>query len=185
MEIFHQKAKHGFAHEIMQLMQKGFEIKNFSFREKRPSFFLEEYSELVKNTVYRDKFFLIHFAKNIVTNLKIFFRILKKIGRDFRNDTRGLRGKSQVLKDLILFINKIDEINSFNPELVIVHFANHRANAALYNNILNKTPYIIKMHVTDVFRRPNLFRLKVETAYKILIISNYNINFINNRDKDY
>ena len=181
---FPSKSETWIPREIIQLLQEGYDVKIFSIREKKPSFFLEEYSDLVKNTVYRDKFFLIHFAKNITTNLKKIFRILKKINKDFWNDTRGLRGKLQIFKDLILFINKIDEINSFHPDLIVVHFIHHRANAALYYNILYKTPYIIKMHADDVFIRSNLFRLKVNTAYKTLSISKYNIDFIKNRDRD-
>ncbi len=66
-----------------------------------------------------------------------------------------------------------------------MHFANAKANPALFYNILSKTPYIIKIHAVDVFSRPNLFCLKVERAHrKILSISNYNINYIKNRDKD-
>ena len=78
----------------------------------------------------------------------------------------------------------MEKIKYFNPDIIVVHFANARANHALFYNILSDKPYIIKMHGTDVFSRTNLFRLKVEKAYKVFTISNYNISFIINRDKD-
>ena len=181
---FPSKSETWVYHEIIQLMQEGFEIKVFSIREKKPSFFLDEHLVLDKNIVYRDNFFLIQFAKSLIINLKTFRKIFKEINNGFWNDTRGLRGKLQVIKDLILFINKADEINKFDPDLVIVHFANAKANPVLYYNILSKKPYLLKMHAIDVFNRPNLFRLKVERAYKVLTISNYNINYIKSRDND-
>ena len=170
--------------EIMQLIQENVTIKIFSIRDKKPSFLLDEYSILIRNTEYRDNLFLIHFVKALIISPKTFYNILKEIWGDFLNDTQGLRGKMQVLKDLMFFLSMLDKLNSFKPELVVVHFANARANPALFYNILSKTPYIIKMHAVDVFRRTNLFRLKVEKANKILTISNYNINFIKNRDRD-
>jgi colanic acid/amylovoran biosynthesis glycosyltransferase len=181
---FPSKTETWVCREIMQLMQEDVTIKNFSIRDKKPSFFLSEYSTLVKNTEYRDKFFFFHFLKALITSPNIFYRILNEIWGDFLNDTQGLRGKMQVLKDLMFFSSMLYKLNAFKPELVVVHFANARANHALFYNILSKTPYIIKMHAIDVFRRTNLFRLKVERAYKILTISNYNINFIKNRDRD-
>ncbi len=180
---FPSKSETWVHHEIIQLMQEGFSVKVFS-RNKKPSFVVPENYLLVKNTEYRDKFFLVKIFKNPVRNLKIFYRVLKEIWKDFLNDTKGLRGKLQVLKDLALFVSSVGKIKSFNPDIVIVHFANAKANPAVFNNILFKTPYIIKMHAVDVFLRPNLFRLKVELAYKILSISNYNIEFITKRDRD-
>ena len=170
--------------EIMQLMQQDINIKIFSVRDKKPSLFLPEYSLLINNTEYRDKFFLFYFIKNPINKTKDFFKIFTEIWKEFLHDTQGFRGKMQVLKDLIFFICMSEKIKAFNADLVVVHFANSRANPVLFNNILFKTPYIIKMHAVDVFNRPNLFHLKVKRAHKILTISKYNISYIKNRDKD-
>ena len=181
---FPSKSETWIPREILELMNEEIDIKIFSIRDKRTSLSLPEYSTLLKNTEYRNNFFFIYFIKAPVKNLKIFFKILKKIWKNLFNDTQGLRGKMQIIKDLIFFICQLEKIKNFNPDLIVVHFANARANHALFYNILTGKPYIIKMHATDVFRRPNLFQLKVEKAYKVLTISNYNINFIKNRDKD-
>ena len=181
---FPSKSQTWISQEIIQLMREGFIVRIFSIRCKKPSSFPNEYSVLVQNTEYRDNLFIIHFVKNISRNITTFYKTLKEIWTDFLNDTKGLRGKMQILKDLFLYICIYDRIKNFNPDIAIVHFANARANPVLYNNIIFKTPYIIKMHGTDVFQRPNLFNLKVKKAYKILIISNFNFNFIKNRDND-
>ena len=139
---FPSKSETWINHEIIQLMKEGFDVKIFSFREKKPLPSLDEHTILVKNTIYRDnKLLHIQFSKNVLKNLKTIFKICKEINKHFWNDTRGLRGKLQVIKDLLLFINKVDEIKYFSPDLVIVHFANHRANAALYNYISWKNDY--------------------------------------------
>ena len=181
---FPSKSETWIFREIYQLIQEGIPVKIFSVRDKKPSLFLREYSILIKNTEYRDKLFFINFVKDLISNLKILYKILKEIWNDFLNDTIGIRGKMQILKDLIFFISMLDKINGFDPDLCVVHFANARANHALFQNILSKTPYIIKMHGIDVFNRPNLFRLKVMRASKVLTISNYSINFIKSRDND-
>ena len=181
---FPSKSETWIPREILELMNEEVDIKIFSIRDKRTSLSLPEYSTLLKNTEYRNNFFFIHFIKAPIKNLKIFFRILKEIWENLFSDTQGLRGKMQIIKDLIFFICQLEKIKNFNPDLIVVHFANARANHALFYNILTDKPYIIKMHATDVFRRPNLFQLKIEKAYKVLTISNYNISFIKNRDKD-
>ena len=151
---------------------------------KKPLLSLPEYSRLVENTEYRDNFFFIDLLKKPLRSLRVFYKILNTIWHDFFTDTQGLRGKMQILKDIFFFISKLEKIKCFNPDIVVVHFANARANPALFYNIISNKPYIIKMHGVDVFNRTNLFRLKVERAYKIFTISKYSINFILNRDKD-
>ena len=158
---FPSKSETWVYHEIIQLMQAGFIVKIFSIRGKKPSVFLNEYSSLIKNTEYRNNLFFAYFVKHIVKNLQLIYNILKEIRKDFLNDTSGLRGKMQILKDLVLYICMSDRIKNFDPDIAIVHFANARANPALFNSIILKTPYLIKMHAIDVFNRPNLFRLKV------------------------
>src|SRR3972149_9110214 len=183
VDLFPSKSETWVQNEIFSLMQQGFEIKIFS-RDKKPSVTLQDNSLFVKNTEYPKGLFLIYFFKNPIRNLSLFYKIIKAIRKDFWSDTKGTRGKIQVLKDLLLYIHKWDKINIFNPDLIVVHFADARADFALFHNLLYKTPYLIKIHAHDVFRRQNLFKLKIDRAYKILSISNYNIEFIKNRDKD-
>jgi glycosyltransferase involved in cell wall biosynthesis len=180
---FPSKSETWVLREIIDLIGGGYDIKIFS-REKKPAFILPEYHELVNKTVYRDNLFLLNITKKPLRTFSIFYRALVKIGKDFFYDTNGLRGKLQIIKDIALYISILDEINNFNPDIINVHFANAKANLALFHNLLFNTPYLIKIHAVDVFQRQNLFRLKVQKAYKILSISNYNIEFIKRRDKD-
>jgi glycosyltransferase involved in cell wall biosynthesis len=179
---FPSKSETWVYNEILGLTNEGYIVKIFS-RNKKPKLLGNYNSLIIQNVQYR-RLVLINLLCNPIKNLKDFFTVLFNIWPDLLNDTNGLRGKLQVLKDLIIYLSYSKKIRSFNPDLVIVHFANAKSNPAIFNHILYHTPYIIKMHAVDVYRRPNLFRLKVALAYKILIISNYNIEFLKNRDKD-
>lgn len=183
VDYFPSRSETWINNEVLQLLKMGYIVKIFSMK-KKPSEVSNKNSVLVSHTEYLNKYVIINFYKYLVKYYKSVYIIIKRIWEDFLYDTQGLRGKIQVIRDLLLYIYSLERINNFNPDIVIVHFAASRANFSLFNKIINNTPYIIKIHAGDVFRRTNLFQLKTKLAFKILSISKYNIDFIEKRDSD-
>ncbi|NWF90936.1 MAG: glycosyltransferase [Ignavibacteriaceae bacterium] len=180
---FPSKSETWIWNEITALLQKGFIINVFS-RDKKIPWNGNDPNSIVTKTTYRSKYFLLKILKSPLKNIVNSIKIIAAIWKDVLSDTNGLRGKLQILRDLSFFLSINEKIKEYNPDLIIVHFANATANPVLFNHIVNKTPYIIKMHAIDVYRRTNLFRLKAANAKKILTISEFNIDFIKNRDSD-
>lgn len=179
-EIFPHLSETWVHHEIQELEKSGCVVRVFATHPppKEVSLDLQEF---LSSTTYLRELPLrkSDIVKNVFLS-PLLVRVLPALIRD----TRGLRQKMQVFRDLVYAARLIESVKAFQPDILFAHFAGTRTNLAMFLSLLSGIPFSFKMHSSDVFNRVALLKLKMESAACVLTISDYNIAFIKRRYPD-
>lgn len=179
-EIFPSKSETWVHNEIKELVNLGCTVQVYATHPK-PELIPDEHHPLYAMTQFLDK---------CKFNLNSIYRVLKnkafiyQVSKGLLFDCNSWRHRAQVSRDILYIMRFLPELDAFNPDIVVSHFAGTRTNLALFYHFLSETPFIFKMHAADVFNRTALFTLKVNRASSCLTISNYNIRYIKNNYPD-
>jgi glycosyltransferase involved in cell wall biosynthesis len=173
-EIFPSTSETWIHHEISELQQLGCEIKVFATRP-RPSDIPPELLNFAAITTYLPD--LPRTCRSSVWRILKAALLVPVLG-GLVFDTKGLRLRVQVIRDLVYVGHILPRAVDFAPRFLFAHFAGTRTNLALFCSLIMGVPFGFKMHAADVFKRVALFRLKTASASQVMTISAYNIEFI-------
>ena len=173
-EIFPSKSETWVHHEIRALQQRGCDVRVFAASPK-PSFD-GDWAELERITVYLG-------TQNLGKRIRGLFRclgprLLAPLAKELRNDAPHFRQKAQLVRDVGRILSLRVALDSFDPAVSICHFAGTRSNLGLYYQWLTGTPFVVKAHASDVFRRVAMLRTKVRSAKLFYTISHFNIDYM-------
>lgn len=179
-EIFPHLSETWVHHEIQELEKAGCVVRVFATHPP-PKEISVDLQSFLSTTTYLSNLPVrpLGLMHNVLQS-----RLLVPVLPALIRDTRGLRQKAQVLRDLVYTARLIESVKAFQPHILFAHFAGTRTNLAMFSSFLSGIPFSFKMHSSDVFNRVALFQLKMERAARVVTISDYNIAFIKDRYPD-
>lgn len=168
--------------EILGLERLGHQIVPFSVR--RPASLAKDQNSLLQRVIFLYEFGVFNNFLYGVLHLPIWGRGSVKafnwLVRDmlqcgiFKADAWKLAYQFLVAVRLAIFLKVM------KCEHLHVHFAHVPAQIAMYASAMANIPFTVMAHANDIFERGILLREKSERAVKLLTISEFNRNYLQN-----
>jgi len=174
-EVFPQNGETWIRYEIEELISRGHEVRVYATWPKPDPSKLGAAAALISYTTYVDDILPV---AGLVGSRRLKLAVAHLVRLCI--EQRSVKGQLRIVRALYHASKFVNDFASFQPDLIVCHFA---ANRALLGSILAKAfrrPYIVIMHAQDIWSRAPNFSALVNAAHEVWTISDFNVSYLTN-----
>ena len=164
--------------EMWELKRRGYDIFVFSLKRTSEVIFQPQYLE------FRDRIFYFSF-KGVFFSRKCWHFVLKNLFKILKIfifvATHTIDKPLVFLKNMYVLLESIYFsliARDVKIHLLHSHFANYPASCAYFISYFLQIPFSFTMHAHDIFKDTHLLDKKIESAKKVISISDFNKNYV-------